>query len=191
MKDSASTRGGPSAGPLPSRPAIPSGDRPMYSSDEGQSSSIQTGAKLRLYGCRTCGRVSQLVRPGPADAPLQCPRCATPLNHRLPASLQRTWAYLIAATVLYIPANLLPIMSTASVFEGETKHTIIGGIEELRSSGDWLLAVIVFIASIAVPLLKIGALLLLAEASRGLVDVPFEIADFIGQLVLSLGQLLF
>lgn len=128
--------------------------------------SLQTGASLKLYGCPTCGRVSQLLHPVADSTPLLCPRCATPLSHRRPRSLQRTWAYLIAATILYIPANLLPIMSTSNVFEGETLHTILGGIEELRHGGDWMLALIVFIASIAVPLLKIGALLVLAVTAQ-------------------------
>jgi paraquat-inducible protein A len=127
---------------------------------------VPVGSRLQLYSCRTCGRVSQLVHPAAPGSPLDCPRCGTDLHHRLPGSLQRTWAYLIAASVLYVPANLLPIMSTSSVFEGETRHTILGGIEELRSSGDWLLAIIVFIASIAVPMLKIGALLLLAVTAQ-------------------------
>ncbi|MET0333086.1 MAG: paraquat-inducible protein A [Rhizobacter sp.] len=106
------------------------------------------------------------MRPVSADTPLLCSRCAGPLHHRRPRSLQKTWAYLIAATVLYIPANLLPIMSTSSLFQGESQHTILGGIEDLRRSGDWLLALIVFIASIAVPLLKIGALLLLTVTAQ-------------------------
>lgn len=130
-----------------------------------EASSLQTGSQMRLYGCPTCGRVSQLLHAVPDGTPLQCPRCATPLHHERPRSLQKTWAYLIAAAVLYIPANLLPIMSTSNVF-GETLHTILGGIEELRTGGDWLLAVIVFIASIAVPLLKIGALLVLAVTAQ-------------------------
>jgi len=126
---------------------------------------LQTGAQLGLFSCRTCGRVSQLAHPVAEGTPLQCPRCDTPLNHCLPASLQRTWAYTLAAIVLYVPSNLLPIMSTSSVF-GDEQHTILGGIEELRTSGDWMLALIVFIASIAVPLLKIGALLLLATTAQ-------------------------
>ncbi|MBC7993905.1 MAG: paraquat-inducible protein A [Rhizobacter sp.] len=126
---------------------------------------IQSAAPLGLFSCRTCGRVSQLAHAVVEGTPLHCPRCDTALNHRLPASLQRTWAYTLAATILYIPANLLPIMSTSSVF-GDTQHTILGGIEELRASGDWLLALIVFVASIAVPLLKVGALLLLATTAQ-------------------------
>lgn len=144
------------AAPRHSGPSIP----------QGEPASVQTGAQLKLYGCPTCGRVSQLLRSVPDDTPLQCPRCATPLHRRRPDSLQRTWAYLIAATILYIPANLMPIMSTSNVFEGETRHTILGGIEELHTSGDWMLALIVFIASIAVPLLKIGVLLVLAVTAQ-------------------------
>ncbi len=126
---------------------------------------IQTGAQLGLFSCRTCGRVSQLAHPVAEGTPLHCPRCHAALNHTLPASLQRTWAYTLAASILYVPANLLPIMSTSSVF-GDSQHTILGGIEELRSSGDWMLALIVFVASIAVPLLKIGALILLATTAQ-------------------------
>jgi paraquat-inducible protein A len=132
-----------------------------------KGAAIQTGAKLGLLSCRACGRVSQLAHPAPAGVPLLCPRCDAPLHHRVPGSLQRTWAFLLSAMILYVPANLLPIMSTTSVF-GDTDHTILGGIEELRASGDWALALIVFIASIAVPLLKIAALLLLlVTAQRG------------------------
>ncbi|MGY4830021.1 paraquat-inducible protein A [Sphaerotilaceae bacterium SBD11-9] len=126
----------------------------------------QTGAEHGLFSCRTCGRVSQLVRAGDAPAALRCPRCATPLHHRLPGSLQRTWAFTLASIILYVPANLLPIMSTSSVFGGDEHHTILGGIEELRSGGDWMLALIVFVASIAVPLLKIAALLLLLVTAQ-------------------------
>lgn len=124
-----------------------------------------TGQQLGLLNCRTCGRVSQLARPVAPEALLQCPRCDAPLSHRRPGSLQRTWAYLLAAMILYVPANLLPIMATTSVF-GDTQHTILGGIEELRASGDWMLALIVFVASIAVPILKIAALLLLVATAR-------------------------
>ena len=126
---------------------------------------LQTAARLGLFSCRTCGRVSQLAHPVAEGTPLHCPRCHTALNHTLPASLQRTWAYTLAATILYVPSNLLPIMATSSVF-GDAQHTILGGIEELRASGDWLLALIVFVASIAVPMLKIGALLLLSITAQ-------------------------
>jgi paraquat-inducible protein A len=90
----------------------------------------------------------------------RCPRCAFPLHPYKPQSLQRTAAFLVTAAVLYIPANLLPVMSARSTF-GSQAHTIAGGILELWTSGSWELAVIVFVASIAVPLLKMTSLALL------------------------------
>lgn len=128
-------------------------------------SAVRSAAPQGLYGCRACGLVSQRLAADGAQSAPRCPRCDTALHTRRPRSLQRTWAYLIAAAMLYVPANLLPIMSTTSVL-GDSQHTILGGIEELRTSGDWLLALIVFIASIAVPMLKIGALLLLAITTQ-------------------------
>ncbi len=106
-----------------------------------------------LLGCECCGLVSAATD--------ECPRCGYALHARKPQSLQRTWAYLIASALAYVPANLLPLMSTTGGFRRST-HTLLGGITELWISDAWGLAIIVFIASIAVPLLKIGALALLA-----------------------------
>jgi paraquat-inducible protein A len=74
--------------------------------------------------------------------------------------VESCWALLIAAYVLYIPANLLPIMETGSLFEYR-KDTIMSGIVHLWKSGNWGIAAIVFIASIIVPLFKMIALTLL------------------------------
>jgi paraquat-inducible protein A len=98
-------------------------------------------------------------------ATLRCPRCHHPLHARRPASLQRTWAWLAAAALLYIPANVLPIMSTGNLF-GRTSFTIASGIAELWHDNAFALAAIVFVASLAVPLVKIGALALLAWTAR-------------------------
>lgn len=117
----------------------------------------QAGATPRWLGCECCGLVSALE----GDGPVPCPRCGHALRWRKPMSLQRTWGWLIAAAVAYVPANLLPIMRTTQAFR-HTEHTLLGGIAELWHDGAWGLALIVFIASIAVPLLKIGALALLA-----------------------------
>ncbi|WP_250455938.1 paraquat-inducible protein A [Caballeronia sp. ATUFL_M2_KS44] len=92
-----------------------------------------------------------------------CPRCGARLHLRKPASLSRTWAYLISAAVLYVPANLLPVMNTSSLF-GAQKDTIMSGVAYLWTSGSWPLAIIVFIASIAVPMLKILAIGYLAAS---------------------------
>jgi paraquat-inducible protein A len=118
-----------------------------------------TCAQIRLYSCQVCGRVSQCVR-DTGDAALHCPRCSAPLHQRRPDSLEKTWACVIAAVLLYVPANVLPIMATSSVF-GNNQHTILGGVAELWAAGDWALALIVFVASIVVPIGKIGALVVL------------------------------
>jgi paraquat-inducible protein A len=119
----------------------------------------------RVLGCACCGLV--LARPDPVDdgVALRCVRCGHPLAARKPHSLQRTWAFLVASAVLYVPANVLPVMTTTNFFRATT-YTIAGGIGELWHSGSWILAVIVFIASIVVPIAKIGALGLLALSVR-------------------------
>ena len=114
-------------------------------------------------GCECCGLVSErMVRQDDADHAAQhCPRCGHTLHWRKPMSLQRTWAYLAASAVLYVPANALPIMSTTTAFR-ETSYTLMEGIAELWIDRAFGLAILVFVASIVVPMLKIGALALLA-----------------------------
>ena len=130
---------------------------------------VVTARSLGLWGCECCGMVSQvspLSRASPGDAATpRCPRCLFALHAQKPYSLQRTLAYLAAAVLLYIPANVLPVMSTASVL-GKFEHTILGGIAELWHAGSWELAAIVFIASIAVPILKIASLTLLVATAH-------------------------
>jgi paraquat-inducible protein A len=125
-----------------------------------------------VLGCESCGLVSadlltgvEIQRPGAAPRIQKCSRCGHVLHARKPMSVQRTWACVLAAAVLYVPANVLPIMTTVSALQHE-EHTLIGGILELWAEGSWGLSVIVFIASIAVPVLKIGVLGLLAWTTR-------------------------
>jgi paraquat-inducible protein A len=112
---------------------------------------------LHLIRCDACGLTLDNARHLPD---VRCPRCDTPLHQRKPNSLTRSWAYLIAAALLYIPANLLPIMRTTKLLDTE-ESTILSGVVQLWRAGSWDLALIVFTASIVVPLLKIGSLLLL------------------------------
>ena len=117
-------------------------------------------ASLGKALCPTCGLLG-----APAESPVCC-RCGTPLHFRKPQSLERAWALLIAAYVLYLPANLLPIMETRSMF-GVQRDTIMSGVVYLWGSGSWVLALVVFIASIAVPLLKLVSLTLLLISVQG------------------------
>lgn len=104
--------------------------------------------------CPICGML------GSPDSSPNCKRCGAPLHFRKPNSIQRTWAYLIAAYGLYLPANLLPITVTRSIF-GTQRDTILSGVVYLWHSGSQAIALVVFVASIVVPLLKLFSLTLL------------------------------
>ena len=105
-------------------------------------------------GCETCGLVS-VPRPGEDDP--HCPRCDSALHERKPNSVARTWALVIAAAVLYIPANYYPVLSVVQLGAGQPS-TILGGVEELLKARQYPLAALVFFASIAVPMLKLFGL---------------------------------
>jgi paraquat-inducible protein A len=118
---------------------------------------------LGLAACASCGLVQRLPQ-NPAGTP-HCSCCHAPLRQRKPDSLVRCWAFLIAAAILYIPANLLPVMLTSTLLESES-DTILSGVVRLWQAGSWDLAVIVFTASIVVPLMKIGTLAMLLVTTQ-------------------------
>lgn len=93
----------------------------------------------------------------------------SPPHPRTQNSLSRVWALVGAALILYIPANVLPIMTFETLLDRQS-DTIFSGIAYLWYSGSWPLALIVFIASVAVPLLKLLALLLLAVSVQWRLD---------------------
>jgi len=113
-----------------------------------------------LVGCRHCGTVWQDVADG-----TPCGRCSTPLHMRKPDSLNRTWAFLIAACVMYLPANLLPVMVTRTLF-GTSDDTIMSGVIYFWVTGAYGLAAIVFVASFLVPLFKLAALFVLVTSAQ-------------------------
>lgn len=123
-----------------------------------------TATALR-NGLFLCGVCDLLNRRGPDDLRCCCARCGATLHARSPNSLPRTWAFLVAAAVLYVPANLLPVMHTGTLFNQQT-DTIMSGVVHLWVTGSWGLAIIVFIASIVVPLSKLLSLGYLAWAAQ-------------------------
>jgi len=113
-----------------------------------------------LWRCRGCAAV---LAPPPEALELgrvRCPRCDAVVHPRKPDAIARSWAFLLAGTALYLPANLLPVTTTASI-GGRQSDTIFSGIVYLWTDGSYPLAVIVFVASIVVPVTKLLLLSLL------------------------------
>jgi paraquat-inducible protein A len=131
-------------------------------------SELPRAKELALIGCQVCGLVCRDGRAGKAPGEDEaCPRCGSPLHRRKPEVYVRTWALLIAAFIIYIPANVVPIMRTVSL-NAVDDNTIISGVVELWLKGSPYLAIIVFTASIVVPMLKFFVLgTLLVTCQRG------------------------
>lgn len=114
-------------------------------------------------GCERCSLVCV-----PAETEGHCPRCGSTVHERKPESIARTWALVIAAIVLYVPANIYPVLTVIQLGAGQPS-TILGGVEELLDSGLYPLAALVFFASILVPLFKLlglGSMLMATQLGR-------------------------
>lgn len=143
---------------------------------------MKTAKQLNMVACHYCGKVWHL-----SSQQQHCLHCHGPLHQRKPNSLARSWAYLIAACIMYVPANLMPIMITNTLFMSE-KSTIMEGVVLFWVTDEKLIAIIIFIASFVVPLMKIFSLfLLLISAKRGFTWglIPrtrlYQILEFIGR----------
>src|SRR5260370_34776202 len=143
-----------------------------------------TAMQQGLQSCEGCGLLS---RPAPGEQEGRCPRCDEELVFRKRQSFQRTWAYLIAAAVCYIPANLLPVLTTTTA-AGADSDTILQGVVLLWSPTGWPLSIIVLAASIMIPSAKIVALAyLLISSQRGSVANNeqrvrlYRMVEFIGR----------
>jgi paraquat-inducible protein A len=142
-----------------------------------------TGRSLGLLVCMRCRATVRAI----GESQSLCPRCEAPLFVRRPHSLSTTAALVISAAVLYIPANLIPVMRTHEIFSDED-DTILSGVISLAHQGSWPIALLVFFASIVVPLLKLLALgEILIAISRGRVRYPsqrsrlYRIVEFVGR----------
>ena len=140
-------------------------------------------AEQGLAGCQTCGLVNALDGHGRG----RCRRCGEALHARQPRSLQRTWALLVTATILYLPANIYPIMTTTYLGEANPS-TIIGGVIQLWQMGSYPVATVIFVASILVPvgkLLALGWLCIAVRRSGGYHRIVrtrlYRLTEFIGR----------
>lgn len=119
---------------------------------------LDTAAARGLAVCHGCGKV-QPVSNG------HCTRCDAHLHLRKPHSLQRTWALTLAAVLLYFPANLLPMMRSTGLGGGEEK-TILGGVILFWEHHAYPIAIVIFVASVAIPILKLIAIVTLCLSTR-------------------------
>jgi paraquat-inducible protein A len=148
------------------------------------SATAPTAMQHGLQSCEGCGLLS---RPVPGEHEGLCPRCGEALEFRKADSIQRTWAFLIAAAVCYIPANVLPVLTTTTA-AGAESDTILQGVVLRWSPTGWPLSLIVLFASIMIPSAKIVALAyLLITVQCGSVENNeqrirlYRVVDFIGR----------
>ncbi len=124
-----------------------------------QRAQAQAPAPSLWLGCAGCGRVARLPDGG------TCRRCERRVHARKPHTVSRTWALIASAALLAIPANLLPVMTITKLGRGGPS-TILGGTLELYAAGLWGLALLVLVASVLVPVFKLGALSYLLWSTR-------------------------
>lgn len=121
-------------------------------------------AHPHLFSCNTCGLLQQ-VDPLPPRRVAECARCGSRLAEGRHGSLELTAALALAALVLYVPANLYPIMRMH--FHGAyTESTVWDGVVKLADMDQWFVAIVVFLASIVVPVMKLSGLLYLVVTIR-------------------------
>jgi paraquat-inducible protein A len=115
---------------------------------------VLTARKAGMIACSVCHLLCAAIPPEPTARAAKCPRCGATLYSRKPDSIARTWALVISACIFYIPANVLP-MTTVTSLGMVQSDTIMSGVIYFVQSGSWPIALIIFIASVFVPLLKL------------------------------------
>lgn len=120
-----------------------------------------TAKRMGMVACHRCHLLCRQVE----SRNTACPRCGEALHSRKDKSIARTWALVIAAIVFYIPANVLPITHTSALGSVQS-DTIMSGVIYFIQSGSWPVALIIFVASVFVPLLKLLILILLLVSTQ-------------------------
>lgn len=119
------------------------------------SAAAGTALAASCASCHECGLLTRVASHGAHGA--RCPRCRAALHLRKPKSIERTWALVIAAAICYVPANLLPVMTVTSLGK-PVSDTIMSGVIYFVEHGDWPLALVIFTASVFVPMMKLAIL---------------------------------
>ncbi len=146
----------------------------------GSAGSALTAREARLVACTRCTRVWPL-------GTRRCGRCGSVLHSRHPRSLQRVWGWWVAGLICYIPANLYPMLRTRTLFTKQ-EDTIIGGAVELFTHGAAGVALVILVASVAIPIGKFIAVAYLALTLEGRTGLSrhrrqqlYELVEFIGR----------
>jgi len=142
-----------------------------------------TGKQADLVMCNECHTIHHNV---PA-VDLQCSCCGAELHQRIPNSINRTWALLLTSVILFIPANAMTIMNVAYLGKDDPS-TIMGGVIILLQFGSYAVALVVFIASVVVPLFKMMGILMILLSLRYSINISdtqrirmFRFIEFIGR----------
>ncbi|WP_094022644.1 paraquat-inducible protein A [Maliponia aquimaris] len=146
----------------------------------GTSGTLISAREAGLLACGRCGRAHEM-------GTRTCTRCGARLDPDGRGSLQAVWAWLAAGIVVYIPANLYPMLRTATLLE-QSESTIVGGAIDLFHHGAYGVAIIVFVASILIPVGKFIAIAYLAlslqrpsRISLHQRHLLYEVVEFIGR----------
>ena len=144
------------------------------------SAGLITAREAGLVACRRCGQVHQ---PGAAH----CVRCGSKLQSRDAKSLQRVWAWLLAGIIAFIPANIYPMLITSTLVD-HSESTILGGVVELVHHHNYGIALVVFVASILIPIGKFLAITYLAISvqKKSVLNMHqrhqlYDVVEFIGR----------
>ncbi|MCG3266550.1 paraquat-inducible protein A [Yoonia sp. I 8.24] len=146
----------------------------------GPSAGLITAREAGLVTCQRCGQVHVINT-------AYCKRCDGPLRSRDTQSLQKVWAFLLAGMIAYIPANIYPMLLTNTLVE-HTESTIVGGVVDLIHHGSFGIALIVFVASVMIPIGKFVAIIYLALSVQNRSSdnqherhKAYEVVEFIGR----------
>lgn len=146
----------------------------------GETSALLSAREAGLVACQYCGQVHTFSY-------AHCTRCNHRLRSRDAKSLQKVWAWLVAGMIMYLPANIYPMLLTSTLVK-RSESTIIGGVAELVEHGSLGIAAVVFGASVLIPVGKFIAIIYLAisvqkgsTVNRHRRYQAYEIVEFIGR----------
>lgn len=126
------------------------------------------------HSCHTVSKVNEMKK----GYSLRCPRCRAAIHLRKTNSISRTWAFVVLGFCTFIPSHIFPIMTISQLGTGTYQKTIIGGILRMVEDGFWGLGLILFVASVVVPLLKlVGLTVLLLAIQRKKLKYRFRLTQ--------------